>query len=294
MSTMSVHRTRFFRVPESGLRHQTPRHVQRLAVSRAMKMDSESSIMGKVKELSGQFIAALPTPQIDTTKSSSNLRFDRLQQLDRELSRENIHEFGQFVAREALLDEEYWTAAWLRAESHWEDRANDRYANNYKRKFAEQEFNAIKRRCRGQNGQKCMCIVTVKKEHSNVKRTIPKSIVGTLDLSFWYLLHEETSPGERVRAPLFCRLSEAGPARFGYIGNLCVAKSARRQGIASSMMSFALESAKRTAGVEQVYVHVHRKNGPAQELYAKMGFKMVEEAAAQLVEEQTCLLCLQI
>ncbi|XP_030448496.1 uncharacterized protein LOC115671167 isoform X2 [Syzygium oleosum] len=272
MSTMSVHRTRFFRVPESGLRHQTPRHVQRLAVSRAMKMDSESSIMGKVKELSGQFIAALPTPQIDTTKSSSNLRFDRLQQLDRELSRENIHEFGQFVAREALLDEEYWTAAWLRAESHWEDRANDRYANNYKRKFAEQ----------------------VKKEHSNVKRTIPKSIVGTLDLSFWYLLHEETSPGERVRAPLFCRLSEAGPARFGYIGNLCVAKSARRQGIASSMMSFALESAKRTAGVEQVYVHVHRKNGPAQELYAKMGFKMVEEAAAQLVEEQTCLLCLQI
>lgn len=71
-------------------------------------MDSESSIMEKVKELSGQFIAALPTPQIDTTKSSSNLRFNRLQQLDRELSRENIREFGQFVAREALLDEEYW------------------------------------------------------------------------------------------------------------------------------------------------------------------------------------------
>lgn len=40
MSTMSVHRTRFFRVPESGLRHQTPRHVQRLAVSRAMWVNS--------------------------------------------------------------------------------------------------------------------------------------------------------------------------------------------------------------------------------------------------------------
>lgn len=72
------------------------------------KMDSESSHMGKVEELSVQSIAALPTPQIDTTKSPSNLQFDRLQQLDRELSQENLHEFGQFLVREALLDEEYW------------------------------------------------------------------------------------------------------------------------------------------------------------------------------------------
>ncbi|XP_030530494.1 uncharacterized protein LOC115740963 isoform X2 [Rhodamnia argentea] len=293
MSTMSSHRTRFFRAPESGLRHQTPGHVQRLALWRAMKMDSEPSNIGEVEELSLQTIAALPTPQVDTTKSPSNLHFDRVQQLDRELWQENIQEFGQFVAREALLDEEYWTAAWLRAESHWEDRANDRYALNFKRKFAEQEFNAIKRRHRGRNGQKCMCIVTVKKEHGNVNRMILKSIVGTLDLSIQYLLHGETFPGERVRDPLFGRINEAGPARYGYIGNLCVAKSARRQGIASNMMSFALESSKRT-GVEQVYMHVHRDNGPAQELYAKMGFKMVEEAAAQLVEEPTHLLCLEI
>lgn len=290
---MSVHRARFFRAPESGLRHQTPRHVQSLAVSRAMKMDSQSSHMGKVEELSVQNMAALPAPQIDTTKSPSNLQFDRMQQLDRELSQENVQEFGQFVGREALLDEEYWTAAWLRAESHWEDRANDRYADNYKRKFAEQEFNAIKRRCRAQNGQKCMCIVAVKKEPSNVKQTILKSIVGTLDLSIQYLLHGETFPGERVRAPLFCRINEAGPARYGYIGNLCVAKSARRRGIASSMISYALESAKRT-GVGQVYVHVHRDNGPAQELYKKMEFKMVEQASAQLVKERTYLLCLEI
>ncbi|KAF8034027.1 hypothetical protein BT93_C0338 [Corymbia citriodora subsp. variegata] len=293
MSTMSVHRTRFLRAPELGLRHRTPRHVRRLAVSRAMKMDSQSSHMGKVEELSVQNIAALPTPQIDMTKSPSNLQFNRQQQLDWELSRENVYKFGQFVAREALLDEEYWTAAWLRAESHWEDRANDRYADNYKRKFAEQEFNAIKRRCRGQNGQKCMCIVAVKKEHGNGKQMILKSIVGTLDLSIQYLLHGETFPGERVRVPLFCHINEAGPTRYGYIGNLCVAKSARRRGIGSSMMSFALESAKRT-GAEQVYVHVHRDNGPAQELYAKMGFKMVEQAAAQLVEERTYLLCLEI
>ena len=73
------------------------------------------------------------------------------------------------------------------------------------------------------------------------------------------------------------------------------------------------------AGVEQVYVHVYRDNRAAQELYRKMGFEvtlslfiklfsftyrtiktdaastltfqMVETANAQLLEEQTFLLC---
>ncbi|KAF6169418.1 hypothetical protein GIB67_001544 [Kingdonia uniflora] len=80
------------------------------------------------------------------------------------------------------------TAAWLRAESHWEDRPNDRYTESYKRKFADQEFNSIKRRCKGQQFQKCSCIVAVKIEEKNVKQTVLKSVVGTLDLSIRHLL----------------------------------------------------------------------------------------------------------
>ncbi|KAL6965787.1 GCN5-related N-acetyltransferase 6, chloroplastic [Sarracenia purpurea var. burkii] len=228
-------------------------------------------------------------PQLKT--SHSDLRFNRLQPpADQELIQEDRVEFGHFVAREALLDEEYWTVAWLRAESHWEGQENQRYVDNYKRKFAEQEFNALKRLCKKQHNQKCACIVTVKKEERNEKRTILKSVVGTLDLSIRYLLPEETFPGERVKAPIFCSIDRASRSRYGYIANLCVAKSARRQGIAKNMLHFAINLAKSNEA-ELVFVHVYRNNRPAQELYRKMGFQVVERATGHLSKEQTYLLC---
>ena len=110
-----------------------------------------------------------------------------------------------------------------------------------------------------------------------------------------------------MKAPLFCNINKTSQNRYGYVSNLCVSKSARRQGIASNMLHFAVELAildgkieveqvsgfllsdygtgKRShlilslcscliIGVEQVYVHVHRDNGVAQELYRKMGFEV--------------------
>jgi len=44
-------------------------------------------------------------------------------------------------------------------------------------------------------------------------------------------------------------------------------------------------------GAEQVYVHVHRNNIAAQELYEKLGFKMVELATPQLSRDKMYLLC---
>ncbi|KAI4376492.1 hypothetical protein MLD38_014248 [Melastoma candidum] len=204
------------------------------------------------------------------------------------------HEFKRFMAREAMLDDELWTAAWLRAESHREDQEGDRYAENLKRKFAEQEFSSMKRRCKGQYGPRCMCIVTVWMDWDNVKHLVPRSVVGTLDLSIRRLSLGETFPGERVRPPFFCRIEGTRHnSTYGYIANLCVAKSARCQGIATSMMKFTIELAK-ASGVEQVYAHVHRHNRSARELYSKLGFKIVAEATDQLEEEKQYLLCLDI
>ncbi|KAL9444839.1 hypothetical protein AB3S75_017929 [Citrus x aurantiifolia] len=265
---------------DGGFRNH--RKSSRISATWTMRMDSKSSRTTKKEDLS---IVSIP-------QRSNDLRFDRLQPSDRELLQHDRFEFGKFVAREALLDEEYWTAAWLRAESHWEGRTNERYVDNFKRKFAEQEFNAIKRRCRGLNGQRHYCIVAVKKDEGNVKRTVLKSVVGTLDLSIRYLLQGENFPGERVNPPLFGCINRRGPNRYGYIANLCVAKSARRQGIASNMLYFAVESAK-SNDVEQVYVHVHRNNIAGQQLYKKMGFKMVEMESSQPVEE-TDLLCIKM
>ncbi|KAI7981888.1 putative N-acetyltransferase san [Camellia lanceoleosa] len=226
----------------------------------------------------------LSIPQSKT--SPLNLNFNRLQPFDQEIIQEERIGFGQFVAREALLDEEFW-------KSHWEDKTNERYVDNYKRKFAEQEFTTLKRRCRKQQKHTCTCIVTVKKEDKNVKCTILKSVVGTLDLSIRYLLPGETFPGERVKAPLFCNIDKTGQNRYSYIANLCVSKSARRQGIATNMLYVVVKLAK-SNGAEQVFVHVHRKNRPAQELYQKMGFEVVEMATPQLSKEQTFFLCFEL
>ncbi|XP_022888286.1 N-alpha-acetyltransferase 50-like isoform X2 [Olea europaea var. sylvestris] len=125
----------------------------------------------------------------------------------------------------------------------------------------------------------------VNEEEENVLRCV----VGTLDLSLRYLSHGQTFPGEQVKAPFFCLIDRKGLSRYGYIANLCVAKSARRQGIASRMMQFAIMSAKKQ-GAEQVFVHVHRHNTPAQRLYQKMGFEVIEAANSQLSEGETYLL----
>nr|XP_043627272.1 uncharacterized protein LOC122598860 isoform X2 [Erigeron canadensis] len=218
----------------------------------------------------------------------TTLQFDRLQPV---FVPDKKHEFGQFVARQAVLDEEYWTAAWLRAETHWEDRRNDRFADSHKRKFTEQEFHALKRQSETKLGQKSSCIVTVKKEHGHEKHTVLKSVVGTLDVSIRPFLHGETFPGEIVKAPIFYNADRKEPKnQYGYIANLCVAKSARRQGIARNMLHFAMESAI-SDGAEQVYVHVHKNNLAAQELYQKIGFKVVDLASPQLSRDKMYLLC---
>ncbi|KAL3623597.1 hypothetical protein CASFOL_032413 [Castilleja foliolosa] len=220
-------------------------------------LSSKSITARKEKEL--QKLSIIETDKL----SPSNVRLDGLQQV----------EIEHFLAREAQLDDEYWAAAWLRAEGHYENRENDRYAENYKRKFAEQEFNEMRKRYNAQLGEKCKCIVMVSKD-INVERTIPKSVVGTLDLSVRYLLHGQTFPGDQLKPPRFWLGDGKSSSRYGYISNLCVAKSARRKGVASRMLHFAIMSSK-AEGAEKVFVHVYKNNISAQCLYQKLGFQVI-------------------
>ncbi|CAN1147953.1 hypothetical protein LINPERHAP2_LOCUS16174 [Linum perenne] len=248
----------------------------------------------------------LPTALNEDTTRLPDLRFDRLQIPEKDLVCENKLEFGQFVAREALIDEEYWlnvmlkqqlcglfvfpqAAAWLRAESNWEGRTNERHTDIQKRSYAEQEFHAIRRRLLGPYGQKSKCMITVRKQEGQVKRTVLKSVVGTLDLSIRCLLPGESFPGEHGISPQFCNMEGGGKNSYSYVANLVVSKSARRQGIASNMMQFAIETAS-SSGVKHLYIHVDRSNKLAQKLYEKIGFKIMEEASIQLEEHNTYLL----
>lgn len=224
------------------------------------------------------------------------LSFNRLQLSEKECSELQKRSFGRFVAREARLDEEYWTAAWLRAEANWESLSYMRHVDSYKRKYAEQEFYALKRRCAGRDGNslKCFCFVAVKKEDKNIRRTVLNSVVGTLDLSIRQLFRGETYPGD-VKS-LSSALASQEPyeaRRYGYVANVCVSKFARRQGIASNMLCLATDFAT-SSGMKQLFVHVNVDNHPAQELYTRAGFKFVEAASSPLSEDQRLLMSMEL
>ncbi|KAK4756889.1 hypothetical protein SAY87_007016 [Trapa incisa] len=51
-----------------------------------------------------------PAPQFNRQRSLS-LSFNRLKPPEKDLVQKERHEFGQFIAREALLNEEYWVGS---------------------------------------------------------------------------------------------------------------------------------------------------------------------------------------
>lgn len=139
------------------------------------------------------------------------------------------------------------------------------------------------RRYNANLGENCKCVVMLQKG----------GVVGTLDLSIQHFKHGETFPGEWLKHPLLCLIERKASIYYAYIANLCVAKSARRQGVATCMLEYAISTAKAN-GAQKVFVHVHTHNKPARDLYQKIGFQVVDGASLQLSVEQTYLLCLEV
>ncbi|KAI4382164.1 hypothetical protein MLD38_008162 [Melastoma candidum] len=197
---------------------------------------------------------------------------------------------------DSILDEEYWTAAWLRAEAYLESASYTRHVDNYKRNYAEQEFYALRRRCLGRDGNylKCFCFVTVKMEDKNIRRTVLSSVVGTLDLSIRQYLQGETYPGEARRiSAVFARREPFDAHKYAYIANVCVSKFMRCQGVASNMIYLATDVAN-LAGMKQLFVHVSSDNIAARKLYQKTGFQIVEAASQTMSEDRTLLMLLEL
>ncbi|KAJ1298557.1 hypothetical protein BS78_01G462500 [Paspalum vaginatum] len=218
--------------------------------------------------------SVVPAPLLPT---EPDLRFNRLRPSIDESDCKYKRLFGCYIAREALIDEEYWIAAWLRAEDCYEDQSGNRYVESFKRKFASQEFHALKKRCSKHHGEKYICFVAVKND--GLRRTVLNSVVGTLDVCVRHPLHGEKFPEEPGKSSLHCRIYQPDQPKFGYLTNVCVAKYARRQGIASNMLLLAIDAA-RLNGAENIYIHVHKDNLPARRLYDQIGFKMVDHNGA--------------
>ncbi|KAI5673846.1 hypothetical protein M9H77_14210 [Catharanthus roseus] len=158
-----------------------------------------------------------------------------------------------------------------------------------------QEYRALKRRCFGQDGNslKCFCIVAVKKEDKNVRRTVLNSVVVTLDLSIRQFVQGETYPGEVKRCPVLASQKPHDAHKYAYVANVCVAKFARQQGVATNMLYSATDMAN-SIGIKQLFVHVNAENKPAQELYKKTGFKIVDAAPSLTGKELRLLMSMEL
>ncbi|KAF7146924.1 hypothetical protein RHSIM_Rhsim03G0227800 [Rhododendron simsii] len=291
---MEIHRPCFFRISSYGM--EKHHKLQPFSSSWKMTLNCNAPLTRNTTESSVEH-QKISVPQLKTA-SPTNLQLNRPLHRPRPSYQESSIqgdriEFGEFVVREALGEEELWAVAWLRAETCWDDRPSDRYAENLKKKLAERTFDSLKR----ESKQLCsdFCIVTVKKEESkesNVTDDVLNSVVGTLTLSIDYMSSGQTFPGEQVKPPVCHDLVDTEQIGYGHIDDLCVAKSARRQGIASSMLLFAINLAK-SDGAKRVYLQVYKSNKPALGLYRKMGFEVVDRATAQLAKKKACLLCFE-
>ncbi|WVZ09178.1 hypothetical protein V8G54_013708, partial [Vigna mungo] len=222
------------------------------------------------KETSLQLLTLKARVPRQKTVTFCHLNFGRKQPSPEELGPHESLEFRNFIAREAFLNEEYWIAAALRAEHKMENKS--RYNHYEKRIHTIEEYDKIKKHCREpQPSHSSTCIIAVKKQVKDVTRIVLRSVVGTLDLNIRCLQFGESYPRERVNAT-GVQVKERSSSRYGYIANVCVAKSYRRKGIASNMLCFAVKYAK-SRGVNSVYAHVNRNDGPALALFQKLGFK---------------------
>ena len=121
-----------------------------------------------------------------------------------------------------------------------------------------------------------LCLI-LQVKNDDLRRTVLNSVVGTLDVCVRHPLHGEKFPEVRYnctfsmffflplylevistsypqepgKSSLHCRIYQPDQPKFGYVTNVCVAKYARRQGIASNMLLLAIDAA-RLNGTENI------------------------------------------
>ncbi|MCL7035258.1 hypothetical protein MKW94_009501 [Papaver nudicaule] len=125
-----------------------------------------------------------------------------------------------------------------------------------------------------------MCIIAVRKYGENERNEMLEDVIGTLNFS------GETYPEEVVTKTKIktSKSKQRKLQKYGIISKIAVAKSARRQGVGSSMLKFAIEAAK-DKGIEQVFLYVNGDNKPALALCEKMGVPILDNKEEPKIQE---------
>ncbi|XP_024390132.1 GCN5-related N-acetyltransferase 6, chloroplastic isoform X4 [Physcomitrium patens] len=168
--------------------------------------------------------------------------------------------YNHFDIHEARLEYELKDAAWLRADAYSEQQPFTRYVDSFKKKFAEQVRYPI--------------------HYQQIQLRWTGKIVRRIDKC-----------SERLILVFIAHLlvNLLGGLPYGYIANVCVEKSARKQGIASALLERAVQIG-RDWGLNAIYVHTHATNEPAFKLYVKKGFEALQSGSSQKLVDGNILL----
>ncbi|KAL3152092.1 hypothetical protein ABBQ32_001198 [Trebouxia sp. C0010 RCD-2024] len=186
--------------------------------------------------------------------------------------------------RQATNVAEYRAAAFLRAASFYQYAADrSQYAARlHQRMKADAEWSAIESKVHGTDADYKEVIVicyiaTMESDHAGTKASTdagyldsatllashgyaaPERVVGTLDLNIGLKLPSEELMGQQ---PSPCQQLDRA-----YMSNVCTAKAAQRQGVATQLVQAAEAEAARQ-GVKFLYVHVAQDNTAAVKLYS--------------------------
>lgn len=174
--------------------------------------------------------------------------------------------------REAQTDAELQAIGWLRARSFYAYPPERAFAGQiHQTMIAEEEYKALKaeqlRRLQlaGEHQTKDRSICLVARAAAGCDTPEDEGLVGTLDLYAVRAVQGEVLIGNSNNA--------------AYLANVCVADTARRQGVGGALIQAARQVAK-TWGVEALYVHIMAVNEGAKMFYQLHGFVTEQEESS--------------
>ncbi|DBA74993.1 TPA: hypothetical protein ACH3X1_010336 [Trebouxia sp. C0004] len=174
--------------------------------------------------------------------------------------------------REAQTDAELKSIGWLRARSFYAYPPERAFAGQiHQTMIAEEEYKALKieqlrrRQLAGEDQTKDRSICLVARAAAGCDLPEDEGLLGTLDLYAVRSVQGEVLIGNSDNA--------------AYLANVCVADTARRQGIGGALIQAARQVAK-TWGVDALYVHIMAVNEGAKTFYQLHGFVTEQEESS--------------
>ncbi|KAK8981041.1 hypothetical protein V6N11_059730 [Hibiscus sabdariffa] len=252
-----------------------------------------SSISALVKNTRQQILASpasIPKPFPCEILAFSNLRASHVTSYDdvvEKLKNEKKLVFGDYEIRNAVLNEEFWMAAYLQRENSLEIDPKSGRSHSLKRieGFPEEDRVRGEQMYQDHHQGQSWCVIA---DPRNKAYHIGKRVVGTLSYTRDVKLFagEGINPGAQLDHSYIDASSVLDIEEYFYISSVNVVKHARKQKLGTKLAQFVIDYAGKK-GKKNIYTRVERANLPALKMFKALGFK---ETDGKEEEEEPLLL----